>query len=127
MNGKDDDLFTRVGGEHGMKAIVEDMYARLLKDPELASFFANTDMQRLRNMQYQFLAAAFDGPVNYTGAELTQVHAGRGIGLPHYAKFCGHFADTMQDRGIDAALIDQSLGRLAIYKDRVTGDTNVDG
>ncbi|QDV61000.1 group I truncated hemoglobin [Crateriforma conspicua] len=128
MNGEtNQQLFERIGGPDQMKAIVDDMYARVLTDPELAHFFADTSMERLKKMQFQFLASAFDGPVEYTGAELTKVHAGRGIMAYHFAKFCGHFADAMEAHGIERVDIDLALARLAIYKDRVTGDTNVDG
>lgn len=127
MSETDDELLARIGGPVKMKEIVDDMYFRVLNDPDLAPFFADTEMDRLKKMQYQFLASAFDGPADYTGAELTQVHAGRGIRASHYAKFCGHFAEAMEARGADPHDIDQALARLAIYKDRITGDTNVDG
>lgn len=127
MSETDDQLFTRLGGPAKMIEIVDDMYFRVMNDSELAPFFADTKMDRLKKMQYQFLASAFDGPADYTGAELTEVHAGRGIRAAHYAKFCGHFADAMEAHNVSAGDIDSALARLAIYKDRVTGDTNVDG
>ncbi len=65
--------------------------------------------------------------MNYSGSELTAVHKGRGIRAQHFYRFCGHFADAMEDRGIDPQLIDRALARLALYRDRITGDTNVDG
>ena len=74
-----------------------------------------------------FLASAFDGPVDYTGAELTAIHAGRGITAKHFAKFCGHFADALEARDISKRDLDDALGRLAMFKDKITGDANVDG
>ena len=78
-------------------------------------------------MQNHFLASAFDGPAEYSGAELTAIHAGRGIKGTHFAKFCGHFADVLEDRQINPRDIDDALGRLAMFKDKITGDANVDG
>ncbi|MEM9645025.1 MAG: group 1 truncated hemoglobin [Planctomycetota bacterium] len=127
MTDNDDILFERLGGAEAVAEIVRDMYERVLSDPELAPFFRETSMERLRRMQYQFIASALDGPVSYTGAELTSVHSGRGIKRQHFSKFCGHFGDAMDARGVEAVLIDQALGRLAIYADRITGDANVDG
>ncbi|QDT03845.1 Group 1 truncated hemoglobin GlbN [Rubripirellula lacrimiformis] len=120
-------IFDRLGGPEGVAAILQDMYERVLADPDLAPFFENTSMDRLRQMQYQFVASAFDGPVAYTGAELNAVHAGRGITRTHFSKFCGHFLEAMRARSIDPTVIDQALGRLATYADKVTGDANVDG
>lgn len=120
-------LFDRLGGTAALAEIVQDAYRRIMNDSMLAPFFAETSMERLQKMQFEFLAAAFDGPVSHSGAELTKVHAGRGIEAKHFAKFCEHFADAMQSRDVPAKDLDDALGRLAIYKDRVTGDTSVDG
>lgn len=83
--------------------------------------------ERLHHMQFQFLASAFDGPVEYSGAELTAIHRGRGITAQHFAKFCTHFADTLEARGVDRHDIDLALSRLAMFKDKITGDVNYDG
>ena len=120
-------LFDRLGGTAEVAAIVQEMYFRVLNDPELSPFFEGVSMDRLRQMQFHFLASAFDGPVEYSGADLTRIHAGRGITAKHFAKFCGHFADALEDRGVSKRDLDDALGRLAMYKDKITGDANVDG
>lgn len=120
-------LFDRLGGTAAVAKIVQEMYDRVLADPELASFFDGVSMERLQKMQFHFLASAFDGPVEYSGADLTRIHAGRGITGKHFAKFCGHFADVLEERGVEKRDLDDALGRLAMYKDKITGDANVDG
>lgn len=127
MSESSDSLFQRLGGASALATMVESMYTRVLADPELAPFFKNVEMDRLRNMQYQFLASALDGPATYTGAELTSIHHGRGITAQHFAAFCGHFADAMDAHGATKRDVDDALGRLAIYKDKITGSANVDG
>ncbi|TWT51250.1 hypothetical protein Pla22_40270 [Rubripirellula amarantea] len=122
-----DSLFDRLGGAESLTIMVKEMYESVLRDEELAPFFANTPMERLHHMQFQFLASALDGPAGYTGAELTSVHAGRGITGQHFAKFCGHFAETLERHGASPQDVDEVLGRLALYKDKITGDANVDG
>ncbi|MDG2224100.1 MAG: group 1 truncated hemoglobin [Rubripirellula sp.] len=123
----DKTLFERMGGAEGIAELVREMYARVQRDPELAPFFEKVSMDRLVRMQYQFMASALDGPSDYTGAELTQIHCGRGITAKHFASFCGHFADAAEQAGVDKSAIDNALGRLATYKDKITGDTMVDG
>ena len=120
-------LFDRLGGTSAVAQIVQDMYRRVLSDEELAPFFEGVSMERLRKMQYHFLASAFDGPAEYSGAELTKIHAGRGIKQKHFAKFCGHFADALEARNVDPRDVDDALGRLALFRDKITGDANVDG
>lgn len=120
-------LFDRLGGTTTIAAVVQEMYARVLADPELGHFFEGVSMDRLRQMQYHFLASAFDGPAEYSGADLTRIHAGRGITAKHFAAFCGHFADALEEHGASKRDVDDALGRLAMYKDKITGDANVDG
>lgn len=120
-------LFDRMGGAEKLRKIVEEMYQRVLGDESLAPFFEHVAMDKLRKMQFEFLASALDGPVSYAGAELTQIHRGRGITSRHFSAFCGHFADAAQAEGIEPATVDSALIRLSMYKDKITGDANVDG
>ncbi len=126
-NDSEKQLIDRLGGPAAIARIVHDMYARVLTDPELASFFEHTSMERLHQMQYEFIVSALDGPVSYSGSELTAVHKGRGITGYHFAKFCGHFADALEARGASSHDVNQALARLSMLKDKVTGTTNVDG
>jgi hemoglobin len=126
MTSSDDEgLLERLGGPQGILSIVDEMYARVLKDDELAPFFASTSMERLRQMQYEFLVSAFGGPIAYSGAELSSVHRGRGITGSHFSKFCSHFIDAMEARGANARDLDQALIRLSMFKDRVTGEGSI--
>lgn len=127
MSNDQSNLFERLGGPEGVKSIVDEMYRRVLDDPTLAGFFAGVEIDQLKRMQFAFLASALDGPANYTGSELTEAHRGKGITAKHFASFCGHFAGAMESADAPKQDIEQALGRLAIYKDRITGDTNVDG
>ncbi len=127
MSDSSTELFERLGGTSGLQEIVADMYQRVLADDELAHFFKGVSLDRLHQMQFQFLASALDGPVNYSGADLSAIHRNRGIQASHFAKFCNHFAAAMEAYGADSRDVDMALGRLATYKDKITGDSNVDG
>ena len=124
---EDNTLFDRLGGSEKLVKIIDETYARVLADPELKGFFESVPMERLRLMQFHFLAAAFDGPTDYSGAELTAAHAGKGIGSNEFSRFCGHFLETLNAMKVDRDDINQALGRLATFKDKVTGEANVDG
>ena len=126
MPENEESLFDRLGGATGVAAIVQDMYRRVLDDPELSPFFENVPMDRLHQMQFQFISAALDGPVGYTGAELTAIHHGRGITAHHFARFSGHFAEAVEGHGASPREVDDALGRLATYKDKITGEVNLD-
>jgi hemoglobin len=121
------ELFEQLGGAKAIAEIVDKMYDAVLADDELAPFFAHTDMRRLRRMQFEFIASALGGPVSYSGAELQAIHAGRGITPHHFSRFVGHLADAMEDQGATRHQVDQMLGTIAMYRDRIVGSANVDG
>ncbi|TWU47466.1 hypothetical protein Poly51_52660 [Rubripirellula tenax] len=127
MSDASEALFDRLGGVTGVTKIIDEMYRRVLEDGLLSPFFEGVPMDRLRSMQYHFFASALDGPSTYTGAELNSIHHGRGITAVHFAKFCGHFADAMEHQGASRRDVDDALARLATYRDKITGDSNIDG
>lgn len=120
-------LFDALGGQQGVAQAVDEMYRRVLADDQLAHFFANADLVRLRRMQTEFFSAMVDGPVRYSGAELQEIHRGRGIEQRHFSRFCSHLVDALNERGVANHLVDQVLGRLAMYSDKITGTANIDG
>jgi hemoglobin len=117
-------LYAELGGEAGVTALVDEMYRRVLADHQLGPFFANTDITRLKQMQVAFISAMVDGPVRYSGSELTEIHRGRGIERQHFSAFCGHLVDAMTARQVSGRVADQILARLAMFADKITGSTS---
>ena len=122
-----DNLFDRLGGAPAVFEMVNSMYTRVQEDPELSPFFKDVQWERLKKMQFEFISAALGGPVQYAGAEIQAVHAGRDITPTHFSKFVGHLASVMEERGVHSKDVDDVLGRLAMYRDRIVGGSNVDG
>lgn len=120
-------LYDRIGGRQAIEKIVTILYDRVLHDESLAPFFANVRIDHLRHMNSEFIAAALDGPVQYSGAELVAAHGGRGITRAHFSAFIGHLALALEDHGVAPSDVDAVLGRLATYAGKITGDANVDG
>ncbi len=119
-------LYERAGGSEGVARIVDELYRRVLTDPELAPFFAHTPPERLRQMQYQFIGAALGGPVAYGGRSLASVHRGRGISRHHISLFTGHLVAAM--RGLLSSEDDARAiaARINLYADEVTGDADAE-
>ncbi|NNL66171.1 MAG: group 1 truncated hemoglobin [Myxococcales bacterium] len=118
-------LYDRVGGEAGIERFVDAFYGRVLGDPELAPFFEGTSMDRLRNMQQEFFGAALDGPIRYGGRSLTEVHAGRGIEVRHFARFVEHLLETLQGEGLDEDDVYEIIARVNTYVDQITGQGSI--
>lgn len=105
-------LYDRIGGYEALEVVVEDFYARVLADDELAVFFAGTNMNRLKGKQAAFLAAALGGPEPYSGAPMKQVHQGRGITMHHFNLVAGHLCDALAAAGVPAETISEIVAVL---------------
>ncbi|GDY31554.1 group I truncated hemoglobin [Gandjariella thermophila] len=97
--------YDQIGGAPTIRAAVDAFYERVLKDPDLASYFTATNMPRLKRHQVQLLTTALGGPDEYQGRDLAVAHRGRGITGQHYAKVAEHLAATLRDLGAPAEVV----------------------
>lgn len=116
-------LYDRLGGQAGVQKLVNTFYDRVQADPELAPFFKNADMTKLRHMQEEFFAAAMGGPSTYHGRPLNHAHAGLGISGNAFSKFAVHLLETMRTMGATEEDVQVVAGRLAVYAPEITSET----
>lgn len=114
-------LYERLGGESGIGSIVLAFYVRVQADPELAPFFRHTSLNRLHDMQKEFLSVAIGGPLPYSGRPLAHVHHGRGITTGHLSRFVGHLMETLKELGVTDAEGAQVINRINSYANEITG------
>jgi hemoglobin len=93
-------LFERIGGEPAVRLAVENFYVRVLKDPQLAPFFKNIGMERLKAHQFAFLSQALGGPRSYSGATMSKAHARLSIEQSHFDAVAGHLVNTLRELGV---------------------------
>ena len=103
-------LYQQLGGREAIAAVVDEFYRRVLGDPQLAPFFAATDLARLRRHQAAFLGMALGGPSDYQGRALRQAHRGRGIGDAHFEAVAGHLRDALAAFAVPTSASAQVLG-----------------
>jgi len=106
-------IYEAIGGEDALVKVVDDFYRRVLNDPQLAVFFAGTNMTRLKGRQVEFFAAALGGPHVYSGASMRDAHQGRGIGQEHFNLVAGYLTDSLSDAGVPGELVNQIIGAVA--------------
>jgi len=56
-------IYAQIGGAEALETVVDDFYARVLGDAELAGFFSGTNLARLKGKQVEFFSAALGGTV----------------------------------------------------------------
>jgi hemoglobin len=116
-------IYEAIGGDTALVAVVDDFYGRVLADPELAGFFAGTNMTRLKGRQVEFFAAALGGPVPYSGASMRDAHRGRGIAQRHFDLVAGYLVAALGAAGVPDATITQIVGAVApLASEIVTAD-----
>jgi hemoglobin len=105
-------LFKKIGGKSAVKATVAKMYEKILKDPDLAPFFENTNVEALRHSQSAFVTFAFGGPNNYTGKNMRHAHerpVKHGLNDKHFDLVAGHLKAAMQELNVPENLIAEAL------------------
>jgi hemoglobin len=123
-------IYEQIGGTEALETVVEDFYARVLADQELAGFFSGTNMSRLKGKQVEFFAAALAGPVNhrevllvqgvpYAGAPMRQVHQGRGITDHHFDLIAGYLGESLAAAGVPASTVQRIIGAIAPLADEI--------
>lgn len=72
----------------------------MVADPQLASYFEDVDMRRLRGHQTALLVQVTGGPVDYSGRDLAAGHQGLGITPTDFDRVVGHLVDTLTGLGV---------------------------
>ena len=121
MNSPSLSLYDRLGGAAAIDSLIEAFYVRVLADPKLAPFFAETPMERLQAMQKQFFSMALGGPDEYSGRAMGHVHHGRGITKAHFAHFVEHLIETLKDIGVEDADTDAVIEHINTFTNEITG------
>src|SRR5580692_2041549 len=102
-------IYDAIGGDTALVAVVDDFYGRVLADPDLAGFFAGTNMTRLKGRQVEFFAAALGGPLPYTGASIRDAHRGRAIAQRHFDLVAGHLVASLVAAGVPDVTVTQII------------------
>jgi truncated hemoglobin YjbI len=70
----DSSLFEAVGGEVGLRAIVERFVDRIFDDVMIGYLFRAADRERVKAKEFEFAARHLGAPIAYTGRPLGEAH-----------------------------------------------------
>ena len=125
-DGHEATLYEQIGGQKGVERLIDAFYDRVLDDPELAPFFKETSMDKLRKMQREFFASALDGPATMSELDLAYAHHGRGIRQTHFNRFVQHLLTTLESIGVGEEQQMEVVRRISTYVNDVTGEVSTD-
>jgi hemoglobin len=69
-----------LGGEPAIKSVIDKFYVYMLSDNVVAPWFKNTDMDKQRRAQSEFITLVTGGPNIYHGEDMKKAHKGMNIG-----------------------------------------------
>lgn len=96
--------------------LISTFYGRVLDDPDLAGYFAGTDMARLIDHQTQFVAYVMGGPASFTDEHLARVHASHGITEAAFEEVVAILRESMEDHGMSETDIGSVIGAVRAKK-----------
>jgi truncated hemoglobin YjbI/predicted pyridoxine 5'-phosphate oxidase superfamily flavin-nucleotide-binding protein len=103
---KDIPLYDRIGGDQAMDIAVDLFHRKLLADDLVGRFFDDVDNAAQRLTQKSFLAMAFGGPHQYSGAELVSK---MGLEARHFDRISAILKETLEELKIGAAEIEEVM------------------
>lgn len=97
-------LYERLGGAQGIARIVDGLVAAHLANPLIQTRFQNVeDLEHLKQMAREFLAAGSGGSEKYTGKDMRSAHQGMNISEQEYLAVMDDIMGVLDKNGIDEA------------------------
>lgn len=120
-NHQEPTLYERIGGEETVAGLIDVFYGKVMDDEELAPFFVNTPMEKLRQMQREFFAAALGGESHYSGRPLCYVHHGLGIKPRHFQRYIELLDATLAGFELSDSDHQDIISHINTYVDEIVG------
>ena len=117
------DDFSRVGGEAGLRAIVDEFVARMYGDAMIGFFFAGVPMKRIQELEYQHAAEHLGGPVAYRGRPLEEAHQKHRIMGGHFMRRFEILRQTLVKHAVPEDVQQRWLAHVESLRGKITSDS----
>ncbi|MEQ2008808.1 MAG: hypothetical protein ABMA26_18665 [Limisphaerales bacterium] len=120
LTARESSLYHKLGGKAAVDAAVETFYVKVLADNRIKHFFDDISMTKQRRKQKEFLAAAFGGPVPWTGKDMAKAHENiPGLNEMHFNAVAENLQKTLEELKVPKDLIAQVMTIAGGAKDAV--------
>lgn len=109
----DDSLYRQLGGQAGLTALMDELMNRLLADPRMNPFFADTDQPHIKAQLVVQVCQLSGGPCRLVGPDMVKAHAGVDIRRSDFNAMVEVLQQAMDARGIGFRVQSRLLARLA--------------
>ncbi len=93
-------LYEKFGGRDGVKAVVETFYKSVLSNPDVAPYFSETNMNKQKDHQTNFISFVLGGPNKYTGRSMREAHAHLNLTEKDFQIIATLLSDALKYHGV---------------------------
>ncbi|MDQ1830993.1 group I truncated hemoglobin [Massilia scottii] len=117
----DDTMYQGLGGQSGIRKIVDTFIPMIMADARIKESFRDTDLKNLSmRLEEQFCELA-GGPCKYKGKDMKEIHDGLNITNAQFNALAEDLQAAMDKNGVAPALQNKLVARLApMQKEIVT-------
>lgn len=116
-----DALFEQLGGKRGIEKFTADFVQIVAADPRIASFFKETDLQRLELLLTEQFCSLAGGPCKYQGRSMKEAHVDMKVNTAHFNALAEGLQIAMEKNGVPQRAAAQLVALLApMHRDVVT-------
>lgn len=106
-------LYEQLGGEAGINNIVENLVQEIGQDQQIFHYFAEARVSRFKENLIEHFCTISDGPCNYTGDNMVDIHTGMNINEKDFNHLVDLLINAMDTEGIPHRIQNQLIARLA--------------
>lgn len=112
-------LYDKLGGEDGIETIVSHLVKNIGHDKQVFHYFAEANVGRFKKHLAWHLCDISDGPCDYTGDSMQQIHDGMAINERDFNHLVDLLIDAMYKAEVPHTLQNQLLARLAPLREDI--------
>ena len=114
-------LYERLGGEPGVRRIANDVLDKNSNNPIIGYHFRNIDMQKLKQLVFEFFSMGTGGPHNYAGRDMRTAHTGMNISEKEWVSATDDMLWALAKNGIAQEEKNEVIAILESQKGDVVG------
>lgn len=115
-------LYDRLGGQAGVRAVVDDFYDEAVADERLGDYFDGADVSELRRAQTDYLCEAAGGPETYDSAPVHDAHADVPLDKGDISRAVSILRQTLEEHGVGDEDAAQVIEAIAVQEEALTGN-----
>ena len=116
-------LYERLGGEVGLRKIVDDILDENARNPRIGHYFQNMSMSmdQLKESVFNFFSMGIGGPHSYTGKDMASAHAGLDLSEEDFNLANEDTLKALRANGVPQPEIDKVISILDSMRGDVIG------